>query len=124
MSKNSKIFLGVLTFMPPVLFIVYLVCFFNFMFHMIPLNGDFQTKFNPLNFLTAFLPLLLVVLCMVLFSLGLLVYYIIHALNNKRMKSDDRILWVLLFVFVGLIAFPIYWYNQIWKESNSETGLT
>ena len=48
-------------------------------------------------------------------SLGLLVYFIIHSINNKAIDSTERIIWVLIFIFAGMIGFPVYWYMRIWK---------
>ena len=50
----------------------------------------------------------------VLLSIGLLIFYIVHAVNNKKLESNERIIWVLLFVFVPTIAFMIYWVLRIW----------
>ena len=60
----------------------------------------------------------------VLFCLGLLVFYIIHAVNNKSLTSNDRLMWMLLFLFLYVIAFMIYWYLKIWQDKSAELQST
>jgi len=50
-----------------------------------------------------------------LLSLALLIFYIVHAATNKKLESVEQIMWILLFVFFGIIAFPIYWIIRIWN---------
>ena len=51
--------------------------------------------------------------------LGLLIYFIIHVINNKWVDGTERIVWVLVFIFAGMIGFPVYWYMRIWNEDGS-----
>ena len=49
-------------------------------------------------------------------SLGLLVFFIIHMINNKKLDSTERLVWILVFLFAGVIGYPVYWYMRIWTE--------
>jgi hypothetical protein len=51
-----------------------------------------------------------------LLSIGLLVYFILHAAKHKKMDPTERVIWILVFVLGGIICYPIYWYMKIWKE--------
>jgi hypothetical protein len=51
-----------------------------------------------------------------LLSLGLLIFFIIHLVRSKAMDSTERIIWVLVFLFAGIIGYPIYWYMRVWKD--------
>lgn len=51
-----------------------------------------------------------------LFSFGLLIYYIIHVVNNKMIDSNERLIGILVFIFANMIGFPIYWYMRIWRK--------
>ncbi|CAN5578674.1 hypothetical protein BH10ACI2_BH10ACI2_21780 [soil metagenome] len=63
----------------------------------------------------AFLVFIAIHLLTILLTLGLTVFYIIHAVKNLKLDSNMRIVWILLFFFGGMIAHPIYWYLEIWK---------
>jgi len=47
-----------------------------------------------------------------LINLAALILFIIHAINNKSLPDTERIIWVLVFVFAGMIGFPIYWFMK------------
>lgn len=51
-----------------------------------------------------------------LLSFGLLIYYVIHAINNKNIDSNEKIVWVIVFVVGVIVAFPIYYFMRILKE--------
>ena len=48
-----------------------------------------------------------------LVTVGALIYFIIHVVNNKNVEGTERIIWILVFVFAGVIAFPVYWLIRI-----------
>ena len=43
------------------------------------------------------------------------IYYIIQVVNNQALDSTERIIWILVFIFAGMIGYPVYWYMRIWK---------
>ena len=50
----------------------------------------------------------------VFISLGSLVFYIVHAVQNPNLKENNLLLvWILLFVFVSDIGQLIYWIIEI-----------
>ena len=51
-----------------------------------------------------------------LLSIGLLIFFIMHLLRHKALDSTERIIWILVFLFAGIIGYPIYWYMRIWKD--------
>jgi Trk-type K+ transport system membrane component len=111
MSKNTKILVGVLTFLPFVSFIVnvwYFLRVFAELSHSS--NAPDTTAFNGLASFAAVLGFT------ILLSIGLLIYYIVHAVNNKALTSDERLMWILLFIFISTIAFMIYWVLKIWQD--------
>lgn len=119
MNRTSKVLLGILSILPLVLLVAYFISFFFFFTSMIAEAGQHAPGDNnfPLHMLGNFGMLFLIIGLMALLNLGLLVYYIIHAVNNKTIESAERIIWVLIFVFAGMIGFPIYWYMRIWKTA-------
>ena len=111
MSRSRKIFLGILTVLPFVFLVVYLVIFLNSFFEMI-----WYHRGNQEDFFFHMIPAFIFLALLILFKIGLLIYYIMQAVNNKRIDSTERIVWILVFIFAGLIGYPIYWYMRIWKE--------
>jgi hypothetical protein len=115
MSKTGKIVLGILSLLPILLFSTYIL-FFIGMFTSVFRETMQQQNGRPpdvimhnVGLLMAIIPLLIVS------SLGLLIYYIVHIMNNTRLQSTERLIWVLIVLFTSMIGFPIYWYMQIWK---------
>ena len=55
----------------------------------------------------------------VIISLGSLVFYIIHAVQNPNLKENNLlVVWILLFVFVSGIGQLIYWIIEIINKRN------
>lgn len=119
MSKSGKVITGILTFLPILLFIAFFASIIRLMFHIIPADGSLP-KLNPNQFMMDFLPLFMLIVFLSLLTMGLMIFYIIHAVNNKTLVGNERLTWILLFVFVGLIAFPIYWYTKILKDGTTK----
>ena len=118
MSRSGKLFLGALTLLPFLLFAIYIAVFITFFFEMVR-----HQSADPEFFFADIFPIVVFALLMALATFGLLIYYIIHAVNNKKIDSTERLIWILVFLFAGMIGFPIYWYMRIWKDSTSEGGL-
>jgi TM2 domain-containing membrane protein YozV len=56
-------------------------------------------------------------------SFGLLIFYIIHAVSNKSINTTEQLIWILVFIFVSTIGFPVYWVLRIWNEKEKlDTG--
>jgi uncharacterized membrane protein len=115
MSKTGKIVLGVLSLLPILLSITY-IAFFIGLFTSVfreaiqPQNGrPPEFMMNHIGSLMSIIPVLVVS------SFGLLIYYIVHIMNNTRLQSTERLIWVLIVLFTSMVGFPIYWYMQIWK---------
>lgn len=113
MSQNSKLFLGFLSFLPILLMVVLFAMFF------IQLPGMVEwEKYDPgpQEVFGAFAPIFMLGLVMGLLSLGLLVFFIMHLVRNKKMDGTERVIWVLVFLFAGIVGYPIYWYMRVWKD--------
>lgn len=52
---------------------------------------------------------------MAVITLAALILFIIHVIHNKSLPDNERIVWVLVFVFAGMIGFPIYWFMRAIK---------
>lgn len=50
----------------------------------------------------------------IVLSLGSLIFYLVHAVQNPNLKQNNLLLlWILLFIFVGGIGQLIYWLVEI-----------
>lgn len=107
MSQGQKIVLGVLSLVP----LFYVVAFFSFFAIFI----QFVTE-NPLNSANAFQIIEIVHGLECLLTLGLMIYYVRHALQNKALVGDNRVLWVILLIILNPFTMPIYFYKFIWKK--------
>ena len=113
MSKSRKLLLGILSVLPLILLAVYLVVFFSFILTIY--RHANQEDVLPALVLQNMIWLVLAIFLLAICSLGLLIYFIIHAINNTLIDSTERIIWILVFIFAGSIGFPIYWYMRIWR---------
>jgi hypothetical protein len=115
MSKSRKLLLGILSFMPFILLIVYFAIFFRFFITIF--QHAQQEDVLPAMILENIGGIIFVAILMGCISLALKIYFIIHAINNKQTDSTERVVWILIFIFAGMIGFPVYWYMRIWKET-------
>jgi asparagine N-glycosylation enzyme membrane subunit Stt3 len=109
--------LGIFTFLPFVLLLTYL-------FSIAFLVKDailHQDDSMPFPILADVFFMVIVALIMGLLSLGLLFYYIIHAINNTHLETNEKLIWVLVFVFASIAGFPLYWYMRIWKGPDANS---
>jgi len=119
MSRNSKILVGLLSFLPIILLFIMIPTLLNLIPQFLewdkqePAVEEVLSTLGPFFFLLIFMGIL---------SLGLLVFFIIHLVNNKKIESGEKILWVILFLFVSLVGYPIYWFVRIWNEKNDTSG--
>lgn len=116
-NRNQSILIGIFTFLPFILFPIILFQIFGFVINMVAANeyGEPEASDVLMRISSFIIPIILVGLL----SLGLLIFYIIHAAMNKKIESIEQIMWILLFVFFGIIVFPIYWFIRIWNTSKN-----
>jgi hypothetical protein len=117
LNKTQKIVLGIFTVIPFFLLPVILWQVFHGVLEIIELSeiNDPEPK-EIFGLVFSFLgPILLLTFG----SLALLIFYIVHTVTNKSLEAAEKLLWVLLFIFFGIIAFPIYWLVRIWNNSNT-----
>ena len=117
MSRSGKIILGVLSFLPFVFLLGYFVWFIGLFVAMLGVAGNANPAEMPHYFLGNMVWMIILVVLMAIFSFGLLIYYIVHVVNNKAIDSNERLVWILVFIFANMIGFPIYWYMRIWRNT-------
>ena len=113
MSRSSKAFVGFLSFLP----IVLLIVFFGMLLSIFPRVFEWEKNEPvPQEVITVFGPIFFLGVIMGILSLGLLVFFIMHLVRNKLMDGTERVIWILVFLFAGIVGYPIYWYMRVWKE--------
>jgi len=114
LSQAQKIIIGVFTLIPFLLlpYIVYEV--FHFVMDTIRLSQ--QGEPDPADIIAGILSFIGPVILCSLISLALLIFFIIHCVTNKVITTTERIIWVVVFIFIGSISFPIYWFLRLWNE--------
>lgn len=113
MSRSSKFFIGLLSFAPLILAGIIIIMAFNMIPHFFEWDRhepDFYTVFSTIS------PIIILAIIVCLISLGLLIFFIIHMMSNKKMEAVEKLIWILAFLFAGAIGYPIYWYMRIWHE--------
>lgn len=123
MSRSKKILIGVLAFLPIIataVLIIYMLV--NFLPEMLRLESEYRGDIPPEVFFFNMTGFIITAVVLGFVHLGLMIFFIIHAINNTRVKTEERIIWVLLFIFVNSIAFPIYWGLRIWPTEKSESN--
>lgn len=118
MTKSSKILVGIFSILPIILLVVYMIFAFRMFFSVMQYPMEMQdANYSSSIFLKGMIPAIIVALIMSLASLGMLIYFIVHVINNKALDGNERLIWILVFIFAGMVGFPIYWYMRIWKSS-------
>lgn len=115
MSKFWKIILGIATAWP----FLYFLLFILFIFLLIALSpgGD------PGNLFGVFFGFVFVIHFLTIFLiLGLQIFYIVNAVKSESLTQNMKIVWIIALFFGGFVAMPIYWYINIWKESELESA--
>jgi len=113
MSRNSKLFIGLLSFLPIILVFILLFMILRLVPTFIewdnyePAPQEVFGVFGPVFFLCIFLGIL---------SLALLIFFIMHLIRHKAMDSTEKVIWILVFLFAGIVGYPIYWYMRVWKN--------
>ena len=51
-------------------------------------------------------------------AVGFILASIVHLLLVTRYKDDDKALWILLLVIANVVALPLYWYLNIWRQTS------
>jgi hypothetical protein len=72
----------------------------------------------PFNVMAPFAFMVLMVLHMttILLMTAQMPFYIVLAVKNVHLEQTMRIVWIVLFALVSVLASPVYWYLYIWRK--------
>jgi len=125
MSNGSKILLGILTFLPIIFGIVCFAYYFSMMMNMavdMPYPGGQPVLMHHYFAQIFSMQYITCILFGVTLHIGLMIYYIIHVVNHKVRTEGEKVMWILLFVFVGSIAYIIYFFIKIAPMPSKNEG--
>lgn len=114
MSKGKKIWLGVLSIAPGLMFIGYFVVFLGTAFYSSADRYDNSQMPRYLPFAA-----LLLLFGFILTTI-ITIYHIVHISKNFMMSSNDKLVWMLVVLLLPWIGDVIFWYVKIWKEQPSD----
>jgi hypothetical protein len=115
MSTGSKILLGFFTFLPLVFGIAWLVDYILLIVDLvtnIPVDGDaqlYQQTYMLHFFSGTFLYLMLL---SILTHIGLMIYYILHVVRYGAKSEGEKVMWILMFIFIGTLSFVVYYFMR------------
>jgi hypothetical protein len=121
MSKTKKFWIGFFTFLPILGFIGYFVFFFA-MFFNIAQSGTLEGS-EPENisaFFGGFAFVFASLLITALSGIGIMIYDIVHVVNNKKFTENNRLMWILILVLTSGIGSIIYFFVEIMPTYNEE----
>lgn len=113
LTKSQKIVVGIFTLLPFVLVPYFLIQIFIFVMDMV---AHEHQEPDVAVVLAGIFSFLVPIIITGFISLGLLIFYIIHAVSNKSISGTEQLIWILVFIFVSTIGFPVYWVLRIWNE--------
>lgn len=124
MSKFAKVLLGIFTFLPLVFLISYIGLFVSFIVKMAALSTTQDAEYSPNDSLPFFQENMIILVSLILLilvsSLGLLIYYIVHIMNNPTLKKNNtqQLVWALILLFGGFIGGIVYYFMEIYPLPN------
>ena len=118
LTKNQKVLIGILHFLPIVGLVAYFIFLFSFIFgNLQNFEHHSQDQEMPVEFVKGFLGAFVVIILTVLLSIGIKIFDIIHLTKSNKNDTNNKILmWILLFVFTGIISEIVYYFLEILPE--------
>ena len=121
LTNNQKVLLGIIHFLPIIGFAAYFIFFFSFFFSNIENLENNTGESSQIMFFKNIIGAFVILIVTLLISIGIKIFDIIHLIKtNKNDKSNKILMWVLLFIFVGVIAEIIYFFLEIIPNKKQE----
>ncbi len=119
MKSSTKILLGILTFLPFLLIISYVLYIFTGFIPMAIRLEDTNQQV-PVEFFESISVMIVLIILAVTIKLGITIYYIVHATNNPKNETNTKIMWIVLLVLVGTVTSIVYYFVEIIPSKLSE----
>jgi hypothetical protein len=124
LTKSQKTWLGIGTFLPAIFGIIVAIMAITFAMSVAAtenMGGDAEAYVEGLMGTTSIVGIgfmIITGLVLSVASLVVLIVYILHAVKQQSFSSTERVVWILLFVFIGFIAEVIYFFMYIVKSNS------
>lgn len=115
LNHTQKVILGIFTFLPFVLFPLLLWQLFQSLGSVIFFH---ETEPDPSEIVMPIVSFVFPIILLTVSAMALMIFYVIHVVMNKSIEASEQILWILLFIFFGVLVFPAYWLIRIWNKPN------
>lgn len=119
MKNSSKILLGILTFLPVLLILTYVLYIFTGFIPM-AIRLEDSNQQVPIEFFESLSVMIVLIILAVTIKLGITIYYIVHATNNPKNETNTKIMWIVLLVLVGTVTSIVYYFVEILPSKISE----
>lgn len=53
---------------------------------------------------------------------GIVIWYLRDAMRNAALDTAGKVIWALVFLQLGMVAMPAYWFIYIWRDATSRTS--
>ena len=113
MNSIQKFWLGFFTFLPILLVLLLFSYFFTFFITNIEALEHTTHNEVPVEFIQTIGGFILLIVVTAMVSLGIRIYYIVHANNNTNNDINKKVMWTLILVFIGFIGSIIYYFVEI-----------
>jgi len=118
MRKSTKIWLGILTFLPIIFIIIYFGGIVTVLLTQIPELEKNTGEFPPV-FLSSFLGLIFFLFLALSIRIGLMIYFIVHVSDNDKNDTTKKIMWILILIFIGSIGNIVYYFLEIFPSDRT-----
>jgi len=116
LNKPLKLALGIITVIPAVYLIAFLIWGFIKLVTITP--GAIAD--------TAIITLFQIFFALngisVVITLVMEVFYLIDSTQNGSVPKDQRVVWTLILLFMGIFTMPVYWYRFVWIPSHRQSA--
>ncbi|MEP3210469.1 MAG: hypothetical protein ABJN95_14810 [Maribacter sp.] len=118
---HSKFWQGFFAIVPILLFFVAFIAYFIVIFSFFTEISELEhSREVPVEFISRIGAFIAFILIIVFISLGSLIFFIVHAVQNPNLKENNMlIVWILLFMFMSGIGQFIYWLVECVGMRNS-----
>lgn len=114
MFKSKNIVSAFLAFLPATAFVIYIVWFLFVFAGFFNNTMQHPSAYSLNNF---FISIYIIAFFMFTACTVSLIYFIVHAVNNKLLDKSERLVWIIVFLFASFVGYPIYWYMKIVKRT-------
>ncbi len=114
-TTAGKLSIGLLTLLPNLFGFAYLVTVFGGSF--MPAEEALASD-EPVVLLMPLGGIIIGAIILMVMSLAVVVYYLVHVINNKRLDASQRLAWAIVVLIGGTLGCMVYWLFQIWREED------